>query len=246
MKGKESPKAMMKVLVSLVALAALLDLGSAKTKTDILYRLRRRIQQDSHKSFKNSHASQKGNCKDLGCFERAICFHNQDDTYSCKCPKYYEGDGITCTHRWPFKNTHASHKDECASMNCHSKAECIHHTDNTFGCVCRKYYFGDGQTCTHVDFKTTHKSAKDNCADMNCHPKAYCDHHADGSYSCKCSKNYVGNGETCTHAPFSKTHNSERDKCKTTELASNCHRYAKCAHHTSGVHTCECLDGELR
>ncbi|XP_062320510.1 mucin-like protein [Osmerus eperlanus] len=112
---------------------------------------------------------------------------------------------------------------ECASRGspCHVNADCHKIKDNTFMCVCRIGYNGDGLQCTDID----------ECAMglHGCHGNARCNNTL-GSYSCVCVEGYHGDGVKC----------QDINECQTEN--GGCHGNAVCTNRDGG-RSCQCRGG---
>lgn len=123
-------------------------------------------------------------CNGAICAEHASCLY--DDTIGvsyCHCDQGYEGEGISqCV---PMGNS-------CdVARDCSADAACMPIKDS-YQCVCRDGFIGDGYTCT---------------PERSCRIDPYmCDVHASciktsDSYECECNPGYNGNGSLCELNP---------------------------------------------
>ncbi|XP_072938855.1 nidogen [Epargyreus clarus] len=123
-------------------------------------------------------------CNGAVCAEHASCLYDETDAVSyCHCDEGYEGEGISqCT---PQGRTCDVYND------CNPNAVCTR-GDNSFQCVCRDGFVGDGYTCNE---------------EVNCRTNPYmCDIHAsclktNDGYECDCNSGYNGNGSYCELNP---------------------------------------------
>ncbi|CAH0407109.1 unnamed protein product [Chilo suppressalis] len=123
-------------------------------------------------------------CNGAVCPEHASCLYDETEQVSyCQCDQGYEGDGIVQC---------APQGHSCDINNdCSPDAVCTPY-DNTYQCICREGFTGDGYSCT---------------PEVNCRTNPYlCDAHAsclkrsDG-YVCECNTGYNGNGSYCELNP---------------------------------------------
>lgn len=124
-------------------------------------------------------------CNGAVCTEHASCLFDEEvEVNYCHCDDGYEGDGVyQC-------GMHQGRTCEVLK-DCDQNATCTL-VDNTYQCICREGYVGDGYTCN---------------LEMNCRVNPYlCDIHAsclktsDG-YECECNSGYNGNGSVCELNP---------------------------------------------
>lgn len=123
-------------------------------------------------------------CNGALCAEHASCLYDETiDISYCQCNEGFEGQGISqCV---PVGRT-------CDIINdCSPDAICAP-IDNTFSCVCKDGYVGDGYTCT---MEITCRTNVELCS-----PHASCLKSSDG-YICECNHGYSGNGSHCELIP---------------------------------------------
>ncbi|XP_068632401.1 nidogen [Battus philenor] len=123
-------------------------------------------------------------CNGAVCAEHASCLY--DDTISvsyCHCDQGYEGDGISqCVIQG---NT-------CdVAHDCSVDAICTL-VDQSYQCVCRDGFTGDGYVCN------PEQSCRNN--PYMCDVHAACIKTSDG-YECECNTGYSGNGSNCVLNP---------------------------------------------
>lgn len=77
--------------------------------------------------------------------------------------------------------------DPCynAAQKCSAQAECVPNGES-YQCVCRSGYRGDGSTCQDVD----------ECQESPCDENALC-YNVEGSFQCQCQSGFSGDGRTC-------------------------------------------------
>ncbi|XP_073245796.1 uncharacterized protein [Porites lutea] len=178
-------------------------------------------------------------CKDVNecenkknCHKDAIC-ENTFGSFSCHCKRGFK-DGrsgrFSCKCRYGFwgdatKKCEAQTPCLRALPHCDVpiKAECRHLPDNTFECVCKPGFTGDGFLIECVDV--------DECLNK----EDYCSKHAVcsnllGSFSCQCKDGFKGNGFECEDINECDSNNN---KCPPN---SNCVN-------TNGSFTCKCQSG---
>lgn len=123
-------------------------------------------------------------CNGAVCPEHASCLYDAIQQVSyCQCDPNYEGDAI-------LQCVPQGHTCDVAN-DCSSDAVCMPY-ENSFQCICREGFTGDGYTCI---------------PESNCRTNPYmCDAHAsclkrsDG-YVCECNTGYNGNGSYCELNP---------------------------------------------
>ncbi|KAL4705359.1 hypothetical protein ACJJTC_006845 [Scirpophaga incertulas] len=123
-------------------------------------------------------------CNGAVCLEHASCLYDSTEQVSyCQCDPGYEGDGI-------LQCIQQGHN--CYINNdCSADAVCTPY-ENTYQCVCREGFTGDGYSCTlEVNCKTD---------PYLCDPHASCLKRSDG-YVCECNTGYNGNGSYCELNP---------------------------------------------
>jgi nidogen (entactin) len=123
-------------------------------------------------------------CNGAVCPDHASCLYDETEQVSyCQCDPGYEGDGIS--HCRP--EVHGCDLNN----NCSPDADCIP-IENSYNCVCKEGFIGDGYACTQ---------------ELTCRNNPYlCDAHAsclkrtDG-FLCECNTGYNGNGSYCELNP---------------------------------------------
>lgn len=123
-------------------------------------------------------------CSGALCAEHASCLFDPTIEISyCHCDEGYEGEGISqCV---PMGRT-------CDIANdCGPDALCMPY-DNSYQCICRDGFVGDGYSCTReISCRTDH---------YLCSPHASCLKRND-AYVCECNSGYNGNGSVCELNP---------------------------------------------
>ncbi|CAG5058827.1 unnamed protein product [Parnassius apollo] len=123
-------------------------------------------------------------CNGAVCAEHASCLYDDAIGVSyCHCDQGYEGEGI---------NQCVLKGNTCdAAHDCSLDAVCTP-VDQSYQCVCRDGFVGDGYTCT---------------PEQSCRTNPYmCDVHAScikasEGYECECNTGYNGNGSICELNP---------------------------------------------
>lgn len=137
-------------------------------------------------------------CNGAQCAQHASClFDSEIGVHYCYCDAGYQGDGISqCSPAESVENGEEQKHtpDQLPSIptcyvfnDCSIDAVCTP-IDNTYQCVCREGYIGDGYSCIQEDNCRNHP----NLCDRN----ASCLKRTD-SYDCVCNSGYTGNGSYC-------------------------------------------------
>ncbi|KAM4676890.1 stabilin-2 [Discoglossus pictus] len=147
-------------------------------------------------------------CKVCDCTDRGQCDDGIRGTGQCICENGWTGQRCETKLVLP----------PVCSPACSSNAVC---KENNL-CQCKKFYEGDGITCTVVDL------CKQN--NGNCHTNAKCSQ-SGVKVTCSCLKGYKGDGFVCTAI----------DPCA-DGLNGGCHEHAICTMTGPDKRKCECKD----
>ena len=126
---------------------------------------------------------------DEDCHQHARCeWSRQSRLYSCRCEKWYEGDGWTSCSPSPSAGCNIR-------QDCHAQADCLYSESNDqHFCRCRAGYLGDGYNCQ--------EEPKIGCNVINnCGRFARCEFDpAERGYECQCDtvRGFLGDGYDCS------------------------------------------------
>ncbi|KAM3927008.1 stabilin-2 [Leptodactylus fuscus] len=148
------------------------------------------------------------NCKSCDCTDKGQCDEGISGTGECACDKGWTGKRCETQQVLP----------PVCTPPCSSNAVCK--KDNA--CECKKFYEGDGRTCTVVNL----------CQPNNggCDTNAKCSQ-SGVKVTCSCLKGYSGDGKVCMAI----------NPC-TDGLNGGCHEHAICTMTGPNKRKCECKD----